>query len=123
MDKKELKDRLQTAMNVRGLRAVDLVDRTGIPKVTISYYTSGKTVPRADKLYLLAQALNVSEAWLLGYDVEMARTDDQKKNDQLAQLVARMRNDDKFFNAVSALSELNEPQFESIALLLGTMNQ
>lgn len=123
MDKKELKDRLQIAMDVRGLRAVDLVDRTGIPKVTISYYMSGKTVPRADKLYLLAQALNVSEAWLLGYDVEMARTDDQKKNDQLAQLVVRMRNDDKFFNAVSALSELNEPQFESIALLLGTMNQ
>jgi transcriptional regulator with XRE-family HTH domain len=123
LDKKHLKDRLQIAMDVRGLRAVDLVDRTGIPKVTISYYMSGKTVPRADKLYLLAQALNVSEAWLLGYDVEMARTDDQKKNDQLAQLVVRMRNDDEFFNAVSALADLDESQFQSIAQLLRTLNK
>lgn len=121
MDKKELKDRLQFAMDTRGLRAVDLVERTGIPKVTISYYMSGKTVPRSDNLYKLALALNISEAWLLGYDVDMARTDDQKKNDQLAQLVAKMRNDDKFFDAVVALSDLDDARFQTVVQLLGVL--
>ena len=103
--KRELKDRLQEAMDIRGLRAVDIVEKTGIPKVTISYYLSGKTTPRSPKLYQIAQVLDVSEAWLLGYDVPMARTDDQKKNDQLAKLIVRLRTDEKFYNMVLALNE------------------
>ena len=105
MNKIELKERLREAMEVRGLRAVDIVEKTGIPKVTVSYYISGKTTPRADKLYLIAQALDVSEAWLLGYDVPMARTSDQKKNDQLAKLIVRLRTDEKFYSMVMALNE------------------
>jgi transcriptional regulator with XRE-family HTH domain len=123
MEKKELKDRLVEAMEIRGLRAVDLVEKTGIPKVTVSYYMSGTTVPRADKLYKLAQALNVSEAWLMGYDVAMARTDDQKKNDQLAQLVARMRNDSKFFDAVSSLADLDDSQLQTVTQLLSALRK
>jgi transcriptional regulator with XRE-family HTH domain len=57
---------------------------------------SGKTEPKADRLYALAVALDVSEAWLLGYEVPIQRKPEQKKNDQLAQLVARMREDDIF---------------------------
>jgi transcriptional regulator with XRE-family HTH domain len=123
MEKKELKDRLVEAMEIRGLRAVDLVEKTGIPKVTVSYYMSGTTVPRADKLYKLAQALNVSEAWLMGYDVAMARTDDQKKNDQLAQLVARMRKDSKFFEAVSSLADLDDSQIQTVTQLLSALRK
>jgi transcriptional regulator with XRE-family HTH domain len=123
MEKEELKDRLVKAMEARGLRAVDLVEKTGIPKTTISYYTSGTTVPRADKLYKLARVLNVSEAWLLGYDVGMARTDDQKKNDQLVQLVARMRNDSDFFSAVSSLAELDAGQLQTVIPLLNALRK
>lgn len=119
----ELKDRLSEAMELRGLRAVDLVEATGIPKVTMSYYLSGKTVPRSDKLYKLAQALNVSEAWLLGYDVPMHRTDDKKKNDQLAKLIVRLRTDDEFYKTVSALAELTESQYRGIAQLIATFQE
>ena len=105
MKQVELRDRLRQAMDLRGLRATDLVEKTGIPKGTISYYLSGKTEPKADRLYLLAQVLDVSEAWLLGYDVAMNRTDDQKKNDQLAKLIVKLRTDEKFYNKVLALAE------------------
>lgn len=123
MDRVELKDRLSEAMELRGLRSVDLVEMTGIPKVTISYYLSGKTVPRSDKLYKLAQALNVSEAWLLGYEVGMLRTENQRKNDQLAKLVARLRSDERFYNTVSALGELTESQYKSIEQLIAAFNE
>lgn len=118
MKKKELCDRLQEAMGVRGLRAVDIVERTGIPKGTISYYISGKTEPKSDRLYLIAQALNVNEAWLLGYDVPMARTDDQKKNDQLAKLIVRLRTDESFYNTVAALNNLPESKYRGIEQLI-----
>ena len=113
-----MKERLKEAMRQRGMRAVDLSEKTGIPKGALSYYTSGKSKPKADRLHLLAQALGVSEAWLLGYDVPMHRTDDQKKNDQLAELIVRMRSDAEFFETVLTLGALPESQYQSVRQLL-----
>lgn len=118
MERKEIKDRLREAMERRGFRAVDLVERTGIPKGTISYYLTGHTKPKADRLYLLAQALDVSEAWLLGFDVPSHRTDAQKKNDQLAKLIVKMRTDADFYETVAALADLSETQYKSVKQLL-----
>lgn len=123
MDKKKLQDRLQEAMDLRGWRAVDLVEKTGIPKGTLSYYLSGKTEPKSDRVYILAQALNVNEAWLLGYDVPMERTADQKKNDQLAKLIVKMRVDNDFYNMVADLAELDEDKYQSIRQLVATLKK
>ena len=123
MQRIELKDRLREALKIRGMRAVDLVEKTGIPKGTISYYLSGKTEPKADRLYIIAQALDINEAWLLGYDVAMTRTVDQKKNDQLAKLIVRLRRDEKFYNTVAALANLTESQYRSIEQLIAAFHE
>ena len=123
MKQVELRDRLRQAMDLRGLRATDLVEKTGIPKGTISYYLSGKTEPKADRLYILAQVLDVSEAWLLGYEVAMNRTDDQKKNDQLAKLIVRLRTDEKFYNTVSDLAGLSESQYRGVEQLIAALKE
>lgn len=119
----DLKDRLQQALDRKGWKSVDLVEATGVPKGAISYYLSGKSKPKADRLYIIAQALGVSEAWLLGYEVPMHRTDDQKKNDQLAKLIVRLRTDEGFYNTVSALAELTESQYKGIAQLIAAFNE
>lgn len=119
----EIKDRLKEAMDLRGMRAIDLADATEVPKSAISFYLAGKSQPKADRLYIIAQALEVSEVWLLGYDVPMGRADNQKKNDQLAKLVARMKRDDDFYNTVAALANLTESQYRSIAQLITTFNE
>ena len=67
-------DRLRTAMDARGMRAVDLARDTGLSKARISQYTNGIYVPKADALHSLARALGVSDLWLEGYDVPMERT-------------------------------------------------
>jgi transcriptional regulator with XRE-family HTH domain len=123
MKQVELRERLRQAMDLRGLRATDLVEKTGIPKGTISYYLSGKTEPKADRLYILAQALNVNEAWLLGYEVAMTRTDNQKKNDQLAKLIVRLRTDEKFYKTVSDLAELSESQYRGVEQLIAALKE
>lgn len=114
----EFKDRLQQALARKGWKAVDLVEETGVPKGAVSYYLSGRSTPKADRLYIIAQALNVSEVWLLGYDVPMSRTDDQKKNDQLAKLIVRLRTDVGFCNTVMALASLDENQYKGIEQLV-----
>ena len=42
-------------------------------KSDISQYVSGKVEPSQDKLVILGMALNVSEAWLMGFDVPPQR--------------------------------------------------
>lgn len=75
--------RLKQAMKSNNLRQVDLLKKakdlyeetnTTISKTDLSQYVNNKTEPRQDKLYVLAKALDVNEAWLMGYDVPKKRT-------------------------------------------------
>lgn len=68
-------NRLKTAMRIRNLKATELSEKTGISKSSLSEYINGKYEAKQDGVYLLAQALNVNEAWLMGLDVPMERTD------------------------------------------------
>lgn len=63
-------DRIKQRMGELGLNQADLCRKTGISKSTMSQYISGLYLPTQDKLYLLGKALHVSEAWLLGYEIE-----------------------------------------------------
>ena len=73
-EKAELKDRLKIALDLREKKAVDLTKDLGIPKSAISQYLSGnRTIKDSKRLYIVAEYLDVSEAWLMGFDVPMER--------------------------------------------------
>ena len=120
--KMEFKDRLQEVMRSKGVRATDIAKHTSIPKGAISYYLSGKSQPKADRLHILAKYLNVSEAWLLGFDVAMARTEIQIKNDNLVQLIDKLRKDPGFFEVVSLLADVPEANRENLKPLLKALH-
>lgn len=70
----ELKDRLRFALELREKKAVDLSRDLKIPKSAISQYLSGnRTIKDSRRLYIIAEYLGVSEAWLMGFDVPMER--------------------------------------------------
>ena len=70
----EMKDRLRYALDMREKKAVDLARDLKIPKSAISQYLSGnRTIKDSKRLYIIAEYLNVSEAWLMGFDVPMER--------------------------------------------------
>ena len=73
-------DRLKEIMQQHDLRQVDILKRTEpyckkfdvrLGRNDLSQYVSGKVLPGQEKLTVLAMALGVSEAWLMGYDVPM----------------------------------------------------
>lgn len=73
-------NRLNTAMRIRNIKATELSAKTGIAKSSLSEYINGKYEAKQDGVYLLARALDVNEAWLMGLDVPMERvTDDVLK--------------------------------------------
>lgn len=70
--------RLKEIMSERNLRQVDILEMVApyskkmdirLAKNDLSQYVSGKVEPSQEKLTLLSLALNVSEPWLMGYDV------------------------------------------------------
>lgn len=60
--------RIKMAMDLRGVRQSDLVEKTKISKGALSSYITGRYVPKQNNIYLIAKALNVSELWLMGLD-------------------------------------------------------
>ena len=82
MKKESTAIRLKKLMESRNLRQVDILNLTApycqkygvkMNKSDLSQYCSGKTEPNQDKLFVLGTALNVNEAWLMGFDVPMER--------------------------------------------------
>lgn len=72
--KAEFKDRLRTALEIRNMKQSELVEKTGIDKGQLSSWLSGKYKARQKNIALLSEALNVDEAWLMGFNVPMERT-------------------------------------------------
>ena len=72
--------RLKKIMRDRNLKQVDILDmakpycdnfNVKLNKNDLSQYVSGKVEPGQIKLSILSMTLDVSEAWLMGYDVPM----------------------------------------------------
>ena len=115
--------RLRKALDASGKKQADLVRETGLDRGSISSYLSGKYEPKQKAIYKLAAALNTSEAWLLGYEVPMHRTAEQKKNDQLAKLIVKLRSDNDFYNLVADLAELSDSKYRSIEQLVAALKE
>jgi transcriptional regulator with XRE-family HTH domain len=121
--KKEFKDRLRQAMAFHNVKASDLCERGNIPKSAMSYYMSGRSEPKSDRLYIIAKLLDVSEAWLLGYDVPMERSQDQRELDEMAALNERIKKDPEFRQLIFQINHLNPGQLEAVSNLLSAFPQ
>lgn len=61
-------ERLNSILQKRNLSQADLSKMTGIRSSSISDWLKGKYEPKQDKIAIIADALNVSPVWLIGYD-------------------------------------------------------
>ena len=116
--KSTLKDRLQEALLLRRKKAVDLTMDLNIPKSAVSQYLSGKSQNMAsERLYKIAKYLDVSEPWLMGYDVPMERNV-EKKNDIAADIAVRLTTDDEFLSVVSILAGFDSDKLQKARQIL-----
>lgn len=82
MRKYETADRLRELMSEKNWKQVDVInnskpfqEKLGVKlgKSALSQYVNGVQAPDQKKLALLALTFDVSEAWLMGYDVPRSR--------------------------------------------------
>ena len=65
--------RLKYAMAIKGISQHELAKMAHISDASMSQYASGLYKPKQDRIMIFAQLLNVSEDWLMGYDVPMEK--------------------------------------------------
>lgn len=83
MNKVDIKERIKQGLEIREITQTQLAARANIDKGQLSSYISGKYKPRQNNIDALAAALNVNEAWLMGFDVPMERVSNNVETDQL----------------------------------------
>lgn len=66
----EINKRIREEMARQGLTMTDLARMSGLNRSSISRYVSDTIEPKQNAIGAIAQALKVSPAWLLGFDVE-----------------------------------------------------
>ena len=92
-------NRIRYAMDLRGKRQIDVCKHFGWARSTMSQYCDPLVhyKPKADRMYQLAEYLNVSPVWLMGYDVPMNGMDEKQillekvnkmDNEQIKRLMA-----------------------------------
>ena len=88
-------ERLNNEMFAQHLRQYDLLELikpisaeygTKISKSDLSTYCAGISAPRAEKLFVLAKALGVSESWLMGYNTDKNSTGSEPSAEDKEQL-------------------------------------
>ena len=117
------KNRIEQALNTRGMKRIELAEKTGISKATISNWINQKYQPKQESLFKLAKVLEVSEMWLAGYDATMERPVEQKKSDELAQLIHSMRTDDDLKNLFLSICSLTGEQRKTIESMVNELNK
>lgn len=109
--------RLNQIMKERNLRQVDILERCKpfcekyeikLGRNDLSQYVNGKVEPGQEKLTILGLALNVSEAWLMGFDVPMERIGSSKEPSSKIMQYYELLNDIGKHVATERVKELTE---------------
>lgn len=118
MENYERNNRIAEALNMRGMKQIELAEKTGISRGTINNWLKNKYQPKRVPLMKMAQALDVAELWLAGYDAPMERAPEQKQADALVELFKQLRSDAEFKELVIKIRKLSPENYRTIKHLV-----
>lgn len=117
---KHIGDRIKARRVSLGWTQRDLAEKMGYKNHSVvARVEAGKVDLPQSRLDQFAKVLGLTHGYLLG----LVSEEESKKTDQLAKLVIKMKNDNDFFETVSALADLNEKQYRGIKDLIAAFNE
>ena len=112
----EMANKIKELRKSKGLTLEDVGNLVGVGKSTVRKWETGIIANmKRDKILALANALDTTPAYLMGWEEE------QKKNDIQADIILRMRTDSNFMSAVESLYKLDKDKLQSINNMLHTL--
>ena len=119
----ERNNRIREALALRNMKQVELCEKTGIAKGTLNNWLAQRWQPKQEPIMKMAQVLDVSEMWLAGYDVPPDRPIEQKKSDELTQLIHSMRKDEDLKNLFLSICSLTNEQRKTIKSIVSELSK
>lgn len=111
--------RLSEAMNDKNIKAVELAEKAGITKGSVSQYLNGRNRPTNINAGKMADVLGVDAMWLMGFDVPKHTEDGSPVYDYIAEsglaeiiAEARMMDDETTKNLLAYARFLNHQRKE-----------
>ena len=111
-------NRIELALEIRNMKKIELAERTGISKATISNWANQKYQPKQTPLMKMAKVLDVSEMWLAGYDCPMERPAKQKQYDKINAISEVLENNERLANLMFSITSLTDTQLTSVENLV-----
>ena len=112
----DMANKIRELRKAKGLTLEQVGDLVGVGKSTVRKWETGIIANmKRDKISALANALDTTPAYLMGWEEE------QKKNDIQADIILRMRTDSNFMSAVESLYKLDKDKLQSINNMLHTL--
>lgn len=114
-------ERLQAIMRERKLKQVDILKLSEpfckeygvqLKKNDLSQYVNGKSSPGQFKLTILSRALNVNEAWLMGYDVSSRNLESEGTKGNV-HLSNTLTDPDKIIELYYSLDEIDRSEVKN----------
>lgn len=93
----------------------ELADMLGVAQSTFNNWCTGVRYPRMDKVEQLAQYFGIKKSDLIE---EKLTEEKEKDNDLLADIIVRMRTDEKFKSAVISIYKLDVSKLNGVEEML-----
>jgi ribosome-binding protein aMBF1 (putative translation factor) len=117
----EKNNRISEALSIRGMKQIELAEKTSIRKSSINSWVKQRWQPKQEALYKMAKILDVSEMWLAGYDAPMEKPLEQHKMEELAEVIKLIRKDERLAQLVTNLSKLKKDQLSTVEIIVAEL--
>jgi transcriptional regulator with XRE-family HTH domain len=96
----------------------DLAETWGFPYSTVTDWINGKKYPRIDRIEIMADYFGILKSDLIE---EKLTEEKEKDNDTLANIIVRMRTDEKYFSVVESLYDMDSSKLDAVSQMIATL--
>jgi len=112
-NKRIMAENIKRQMERKGVTKQQVCDALDFKYTTFVDWLNAKTYPRIGKVEAMANYFGCVKSDLIEEKTEEHR-EMQKKNDDLATIVVRLRTDDNFLSVVKAINEMDDEKLSSL---------
>lgn len=105
-------------MDMKGVTNQQLCDALDFKYTTFMDWIKGVTYPRIGKVEAMANYFGCEKSDLIE---EKMTEEKEKDNDTLANIIVRMRTDEKYFSVVESLYDMDSSKLDAVSQMIATL--
>ena len=105
-------------MDMKGVTNQQLCDALDFKYTTFMDWIKGVTYPRIGKVEAMANYFGCEKSDLIE---EKLTVEKEKDNDTLANIIVRMRTDEKYFSVVESLYDMDSSKLDAVSQMIQTL--